>query len=385
MNDTIEQFEVEPMNVKIIKAVASGAITFISIFGNILVILAVWLIPRMKTLTNYLIVNMAISDVIYIVVAMPPLYLEIFELYAWVANSYWHAFYVCKVLHFAQYFLITASVLTLACIAADRFVAIVFPLRKVFTNKVFYFIVVAIWVVAAGVGAPSLHAFKAVYYEGMGYGCSEEWSTDMKTSDTISIIYTAVLFCVAYCVPFVSITIMYSIVCRRVWRRKVIKTRRKKQYRKAIESRKNVVKMLITVVIAFVICWLPLQIATFLWHAGINITHTTDFICKFLMRMHTATSPLIYAIFSENYRRGFQRALKCCIGQRSDASSVAKFSMRMTHSTRRSSNLKSRDVTPDDNMHACESLKNVQSLALIKTCKNDDVNDDIKQNWNKLL
>lgn len=371
MNETISPFEVEPMNIKIIKAVASGIITIISIFGNILVITAVCLITRMKTFTNYLIVNMAIADLIYILVAMPPLYVQIFEIHKWLTSSYWNTFYICKIANFAQYLLITASVLTLACIAADRYVAIVFPLRKIITNKVFYVLVTGIWVTALGVGAPALYAWKPVYFEGFGYDCVEEWAKDQKTSDHISMIYTATLFSVAYCIPFVSISTMYTIVCRRVWRRKVIKTRRKKQYRKAIESRKKVVKMLITVVIAFIACWLPLQIATFLWHAGIEISSTTHFICKFLMRMHTAMSPLIYATFSENYRRGFQRTLKCCLGQRPLTSSIGGFSFRMTQSSRRSSNVKniSRDITPDDDCHGCDSVRHLHTTALIKKGK----------------
>lgn len=376
MNNTAEEvFQAEPMNTKIIKAVAAGLVTLISIFGNILVIMAVWLIPRMRTITNYFIVNMAVSDLLYVLIAMPPFYIEIFELHEWVSSSYMNALYVCKILHFAQYFLIGASVLTLACLAFDRFVAIVFPLRKLFTNKVFYVTVASIWVIAAGLGAPALYAWKPIYYEGYGYGCGEEWAVDWKESEKISIVYSSLIFAVAYCIPFLSITIMYSIVCRRVWKRKVIKSRHRKQYRKAIESRKKVVKMLITVVIAFVMCWLPLQITTFMWHAGILISATTHFICKFLMRMHTATSPLIYAVFSENYRKGFGLALKCCFGRQSALSrSLSKLSQRMTITTRRSSIFKSgsRDNTPTEEvLHTCNGRK-LQTQVLLKESTNGE-------------
>ncbi|KAK3729133.1 hypothetical protein QZH41_001128 [Actinostola sp. cb2023] len=336
------------MDVKVLKAIGSGLVTFLAIFGNVLVISAVWLVPRMKTVTNYLIINMSVSDVLYIIIAMPPLYIEIFDLHQWVSSSYGQAVYLCKVPNASQYLLITASVLTLACIAADRFFAIILPLRKVFTTKVFHVIVPVIWIIAAGVGAPALYAFKVVYEEGFGFFCVEDWTPSFDTN-TASVVYTAVLFSVAYFVPFLSITVMYTIICRRLWTRKILKKRHKKQYQKALESRKKVVKMLITVVVAFTICWLPFQIATFVWHSGINISNTADFICKLLMRVHTCTSPIIYAVFSENYRRGFKMALKCyCYRKKSRSKGMRKQSLRMTLSTRRSYHPKSRDNTADD-------------------------------------
>ena len=367
MNDSFEsaQFsydsDVESMESKIIKAIASALVAFFAIFGNVLVIASVLLIPRMKTVTNFLIVNMAVADLLYILVVMPPFFVEIFQFYDWAMEYYSRGVYFCKITNFGQYVFATVSVLTLAAIAADRFFAIVLPLRKVFTKQAFYYIIPVIWVIASAVAAPVLHAYKVKEIEG-GLSCEEDWSPAFDRQKA-SIIYSAILFAVVYCVPFLIITVMYAIICRRLWKRKILNTRHKRQYQKAIESRKKVVKMLITVVVAFIICWLPVQVTTFVWEANqtLEIPYTVTFICMFLMRAHACTSPFVYAIFSENYRRGFKVALTCCcygrkLGFRQKPSLLR--STKMTMTSRRSVQLRviSREETPDDE-DICDSCE----------------------------
>jgi G protein-coupled receptor 103 len=362
----------ESFESKFFKAVASGVVTFFAIFGNLLVVAAVWLIPRMKTVTNYLIVNMAVADFLYILVVMPPFYIEIFELHKWAMGSYGRGVYFCKVVNFGQYFFASVSVLTLAAIAADRFFAIVLPLRRVFTKKAFYYIIPAIWMVATAVAAPIIYAYKFKELE-VGFPfCDEDWSPAFENHKA-SLIYSVMLFVIVYCVPFLAITIMYTIICRRLWKRKILNNRHKRQYQKAIESRKKVVKMLITVVIAFVVCWLPVQVTTFIWETNEDITIPSSvyFVCMFLMRAHACTSPFVYAIFSENYRWGFKVALtSCCYGRkfRFRASPTLLRSTNMTMTSRRSFQLRaiSRDETPDDE-DDCENCEKTIMTSCLKT------------------
>lgn len=364
--------DIESMESKIVKTIASALVTFFAIFGNILVIAAVLLIPRMKTVTNYLIVNMAVADLLYILVIMPPFFAQIFELHNWTMENHGRRVYFCKIANFGQYFLATVSVLTLAAIAADRFFAIVLPLRKVFTKQAFYYIIPVIWVIASAVAAPVLYAYKIKGMEEGLHSCEEDW-TPAFDDNRASIVYSSILFTVVYCVPFLSITVMYTIICRRLWKRKILNTRHKRQYQKAIESRKKVVKMLITVVIAFVVCWLPVQVTTFVWEADQNIIFPTSvyFVCMFLMRAHACTSPFVYAIFSENYRRGFKVALTCCcygrkFGLRAQPSLLKSTNMTMT--SRRSFQLRviSREETPDDE-DDCDNCEKTIMVNCLKT------------------
>ncbi|EDO39719.1 predicted protein, partial [Nematostella vectensis] len=280
-------------------------VAMVAIVGNFLVVHTVWTNQRMQTATNYLIVNMAIADLLYMVLVIPPTFIVIYGSYEWPFRYSGRAIYFCQVVHFGQYLLVPVSVLTLATIATDRFFAITMPMKRLFTKKVYRSLMVVIWLVAAGLAAPILYAYRIKEFSGMLY-CDEDWSPAFDTTRA-SRVYTIFLFAVAYCVPFVVMSVMYSVICRQLWMRKIPGEQDIEKSKKALESRKKVVKMLITVVVCFVLCWLPVQVATFLWdYSGVEISVDLNFILMFLMRSHSAVSPCIYAIFSQNYRQGFK-------------------------------------------------------------------------------
>lgn len=307
---------------KIMKAVAISIVGFIAVVGNCLVMAAVYQSTKLRTVTNYLIVNMAVADLLYIIIALPPLYLDVFKLYDWTFSTSFSRVYFCMVVHSCQYFLITVSVLTLATIAMDRFFAIAIPLRRIFTKNVFYILTTVIWLIGAAVASPMFYA-KKVKYDKINeyYYCDEDWSPGGSEEDNIlaSRVYTLLLFSVVYCVPFLAMTIMYTIICKKLWKRKIPGEQNQSNYKALTESRKKVVKMLIVVLIAFIICWLPIQIISFMWeYAGIVMPRVANFISGFLIRTHAAMSPCIYALFSGNYRAGFKKALCYCCVKKND-------------------------------------------------------------------
>jgi len=313
----------ESMASKITKLVALSVVVLVAILGNCLVMAAVYQNSKIQTVTNYLIVNMAVADVFYTIIAVPPMYFEVFQLYDWCFDSHINRIYFCKVVHFGQYFFMTVSVLTLATIAIDRFFAIALPLRRIFTKQAFYCIVSFIWIIGGAVAAPMFYA-KKIKYDAMGqyYYCDEDWSPAFEDTKLASRVYTLLLFSVVYCVPFLAMSVMYTIICKKLWTRKIPGEQSQQTCKTLNESRKKVVKMLIVVLITFIVCWLPVQIQSFIWEyhePTIMFSPVTWFTCTFLMRAHSSLSPCIYAIFSANYRAGFKKALcYCCMTKNND-------------------------------------------------------------------
>ena len=72
----------------VIQAVLSALVMIGSLFGNTLVICVVMQSVRMRTVTNFLIVNMACADILYTLVAMPPLFVMIFDGYNWAMSRH---------------------------------------------------------------------------------------------------------------------------------------------------------------------------------------------------------------------------------------------------------------------------------------------------------
>ncbi|VDI58838.1 leucokinin receptor [Mytilus galloprovincialis] len=92
-------------------------IMMMAIFGNILVIWTVWRNAHMHTVTNYYIVNLAISDFLVASIDMPLKLLE------YTSPCQWHIFNsdnLCAFLSYTLPIFVFASVLTLVAISLER-------------------------------------------------------------------------------------------------------------------------------------------------------------------------------------------------------------------------------------------------------------------------
>ncbi|XP_022780787.1 RYamide receptor-like [Stylophora pistillata] len=304
------------MSIQIIQAVLSSLVMVGSLFGNTLVICVVTQSLRMRTVTNFLIVNMACADILYTLVSFPPLFVMIFDGYEWAMSSRGLGIFFCQVVNFGQYMLVPVSVLTLAAIAFDRFFAILIPLKRIISKRVFRYLVIAIWVTSAAVAAPLLYALQVTRDSKGGLSCAEKWAPVFDET-TARRDYTLVLFSVIFCLPISVMIALYSIICRHLWSIKPPGETEQEESKNLIKrrnSRRNVVKMLITVVAVFIISWLPWQIVSLIFYfQEVSISESLYFSCEIFMRASCAFNPLVYAVFSENYRQGFKKVLaRCC-------------------------------------------------------------------------
>ena len=298
---------------KVGKTILVGAIVISSLLGNSLVICAVFQRQRMRTITNYLIVNVSISDLLYTIVVTPPQIVQIFGLYNWALGGFAIATLFCKVINYLQLTFVTSSLLTLAALALDRYFAVISPLKRTITKPVFAGILCAIWLIAAAVCSPILYSMRVVDKSGT-LSCAEIWVDDEEKSLAASRGYTITLFVVMYCVPLLTMSILYSRISWFLWLRRTPGTQLEANQRKAEKSKKKVVKMLITVVFAFICCWLPLQVVTFVvFYVSAAVSPGLYFLCETLMRINACLNPLIYAVFSENYREAFKDVVLSCV------------------------------------------------------------------------
>ncbi|KAI8771795.1 muscarinic acetylcholine receptor gar-3 [Biomphalaria glabrata] len=105
------------------------AVAFVTFFGNLMVLLAVYIDKSLRTAFNFLIVNLAIADMAVSVTAMT-FYTTDKMLGYWPFGSI-----MCTVWIFCDYGLTFASVFTLVAISADRFWSVFWSLNYRSTNK----------------------------------------------------------------------------------------------------------------------------------------------------------------------------------------------------------------------------------------------------------
>ena len=294
-------------------------IIVVSLLGNSLVILVVYKKRRMRTTTNFMIVNMASSDLLMALFAMPPTIRSIYTgEYLLVEGIL--ALLVCKLITFFQQISVAVSILSLTAIAFDRFFAILLPFRQVVTFRATSIIISLIWILGIIFAAPILYTNRIgpIDSDDREAYCHEIWEP-LFNSSKAKRDYTLVSFGFLYAVPLTIITILYSAIVIELWRRNSKKFRSNANQRERIErANRKVLKMLLVVVVVFALFWLPIWVFQFMYYVASNrclIPELVRFIGYFLCQATTALNPLIFAIFSANYREGFkdclQNVLRC--------------------------------------------------------------------------
>lgn len=136
-------------------------------------------------------------------------------------------------------------------------------------------------------------------------------------------------FFVFYFVPVCIQIALYSVIGRRLYA-STDELTTKFQMRKenscktdraaeTIKARKGVVKMLFSSVIVYVVCYAPPQILIFyntFSHSPLRETWSFIAFVNVIAYINSAANPILYAIFSQNFRRNYRKCL-CCLCMRS--------------------------------------------------------------------
>ena len=295
------------------KTIIYCVIILVSLIGNTLVILVVYKKQRMRTTTNFLIVNMAASDLLIAIFVMSPTIRSIYTGDDMLVKGIL-AQLVCKLVTFFQQVSIAVSILSLTAIAFDRFFAIMLPFRQVITFRTTTVLISLTWMFGFIYAAPILYTNRIFTHddsEGKTF-CHEVWEP-LFNSSKASKDYTFISFGFLYAGPLTIITILYTAIVIELWRGNSIKFRCNANQQEIERSNRKVLKMLATVVIIFALFWFPVYIFQFMFFVRGNpclFPRLVQFMGYFLCQATSAVNPLIFAIFSENYREGFKDCLR---------------------------------------------------------------------------
>ena len=288
--------------------------------GNIAIICAIHRTKRLHNPTNYLIVNLAISDVLGSVFIIPiAVASQLRFVSEWTGG--WFGSVSCPLLVFLQGLFTNCSWFSMTVIAVDRFCAVMFPLRRIVTPRVTKAFLAGTWVSASLVVSPTLYAMRVVEKYGKHF-CWEIWEPLFDTAESRKH-YTVFLFICAYVIPLMVIGPMYACVIYRVWFRKVPGNVTDAIQRVQSRSKKKVLKMLMMVVIIFAVCSFPGQIFNFLQYSMSDVlpkcalSQNAIFVIFALVTANSAINPSIYFIFSDEFRQALRTILhsllcSCC-------------------------------------------------------------------------
>ena len=301
-----------PTAEKIGKTFAYCLIFVVSMAGNIFIGIIVCKTKTMRKPINFLIVNMAMSDLLYPIFLFPRLLTELYVDSWQISGPLGQA--LCKLVPFLQHVSVTVSIQSLVLITVDRFGAVVFPLRSpLIGSKLCAFFILTTWIVAMAIWSPYLFAFKLFKYPG-GLACTLQWNEVFGESSSYGT-YLLVIFVVGIFTPLVLIAILYTIIYFKL-KTQIIPG---EQLANAGEQRatreRNVLKMAIAIVLGFTVCWLPFSIywILFLFVSDIWSCNFEYFwlAAHFMSISNFAINPCICFIFSKNYRQSLRNLLTC--------------------------------------------------------------------------
>ena len=272
----------------------------VALAGNTLLIYIVWNKPRTRTLTSFLFVNMAVADLMVAVFLMP---VNITHYYVVGSSDFLEAFN-CRFLSYAAHISMIASIFCLTVMAFDRYFAVVHPFRRSIWFRKPKIITPIIWISSMALMSIVPAAFKL--YRGK---CRIE-------KHLILPLY-AYLFAVGFLLPLAVISVLYTLVARKLWLHEVPVDHNQQEPE---IPKKKVIRMLIIVVVVFAVCWLPVHV--YQLDDGVSIvvsgyTQGTDWvpyiisICYFFGHANSAINPWLYIGLNGKMKAAFKNMIRC--------------------------------------------------------------------------
>ena len=270
----------------------------------------------MRKPINFFIVNMAMSDLLF------PIFL-----FPWIlANMYADSWLVtgplgqalCKLSWFLPNVSTVISIQSLILVAVDRFGAVVFPLRSpLISTKLCKLVILITWIVGMAICSPYLFPLKLVENAGK-ISCLMRWNEAFGESSSFANYLLSIYVVILY-IPYALLAILYSIILYKLKSQNIPGELSVSAENQRIKRNKSVLKMSIAIVSVFVICLTPRSIINLLkffawnneWPCGI-LFYIFSTISSFMAQSNCAINPWICFIFSEKYRQGLRRLLKCC-------------------------------------------------------------------------
>uniref|UniRef100_A0A8D2Q1K2 G-protein coupled receptors family 1 profile domain-containing protein n=1 Tax=Varanus komodoensis TaxID=61221 RepID=A0A8D2Q1K2_VARKO len=191
----------------------------------------------------------------------------------------------CVTEGFAMAFFGIVALCTIAVIAVDRAIVVGKPMGTLtFTTRKAMIGVAASWIWSLVWNTPPLFGWGGYQMEGVMTSCAPDW----YNSDPINVSYIVCYFLFCFTIPFVMILVSYGYL---LW-----------TLRSTTKAETQVAWMVIVMVMAFLICWLPY--ATFalvvVGNPEIYINPIIATVPMYMAKTSTFYNPIIYIFMNNN-------------------------------------------------------------------------------------
>ncbi|XP_022086364.1 prokineticin receptor 2-like [Acanthaster planci] len=291
--------------VKVFLAVTFILTIVISGVGDSLLVFIILFHKRLRTVTNLMIANLAVSDALMALLSAP------FTLHYYMTDNWAFGSVMCRFVGTVKNASLFVSVNTLLVIAVDRFVGIFNPLRPRMGKGTLSVILCSIWSFSVLITIPT-----PLYTEtSSGFDCRGEWITfcsEMWHNPTAGKVYVTIITVVEFVMPALVMGVVYIKIATQLWFHRHPPGHETPRHREITLVRKQkIIPMLITVVVAFFLCWAPYYAYNLVWHFHANnlsdfsFQYSFYFIVESVAMLNAVISTVIYFIMSPVFREEF--------------------------------------------------------------------------------
>ncbi len=279
----------------------------IGVVGNLLVIYVVLNYGRLKTVTNTYLLHLAFSDLVFL--SGIPFFVSSLITRAWIFGGF-----VCKLFFLTQGVNQYTSIIILALLSFDRYLAVCYSAKSVIWRSRVNpnLLLILTWILSFILMLPII-IFTAI-----------QSTPSLKVQCTINFphseppilyfIFVAYTSAITFVLPLSLMTYFYIKIVRRL-KHKVSQHRRS---RTSIRTRRKVSVLVLAVIGVHIFCCSPYWVfqiiaTTQLLSQTSPILVPISSITQFLLFVNSSTNPILYAFLSEMFRLSFKRVFYCCL------------------------------------------------------------------------
>ena len=296
------------MEVDILLTSAFSLFALTDIFGNTLVCLVILKtrfklqFSQGKTAMDYLLVNLAISDILLAVFALPRYVLN----HAFHHPTGMEGDFLCKFLSGGVLLWVggAASVFSLLLIAIDRFCAVVYPHqveRRISTAKL-PFLLTSCWMFTTLLNLP---LFLVMRYDETQDFCVEKWPENFlpRAYGILWLLYGGLL-------PIPIMGYLYVRIVRALWFEQRLRANSSSRVNHRLSasqlSKRKATKLCVTVTAIYTVCWMPilvLYIISFHSPSYVQYGSITYKASVALTCLNSSVNPFVYTLQSNRFRK----------------------------------------------------------------------------------
>ena len=338
------------------KITAYSLLIFFSLVGNSLIIACFVKNKELRTPVNYFILNMSISDLCTPVFALPRrLNWLIVGSSKWLVHGSIGSF-LCKLLPFTEDVSTYVSKLSLVIIAVERFYSVVFALKSpLVTSKSCPRLIAFTWIISSVFSAHFLYTYRLIRTAKDEFMCLFRWDPVSHTAEAFKVQWIINFACFTV-VPFILLTSLYTGIAVSLHRQKKSLQLANEVSKQRAKENRRIACMLVVVWVVFLASYAPYHVHVFMYYLAPQTDRpcSFQFTADFSQFTYTAINPLIYYVFSTNYRHGINRLF--CFGRK-----VGPLDC-VTQKRKKHNSYNSQDIVPSRVSQGCNEAIELDSL-----------------------